>query len=311
MSTGVAAGLRPGLTALRRRDLPALRGDVLAGVTVAAYLVPQVLAYAEVAGLAAVAGLWAAVAALGAYAVLGSSRQLSVGPESTTALMTAIAIAPLAAGDGAATRRWPRALALMVGAICLLGRIARLGFLADLLSRPVLVGYLTGIALIMISGQLGKVTGVPVDGDTFLAELRSFAAGLGQVHLPTLLLAAAVLAFLLVGSRLFPRVPVPLLAVLLAAAATAAAVGSTRSACGSSAPCRRASRCPQLPSVAAHRPGATCCCPRSAWRSWPTPTTCSPAAPSPPEQRTRSTPTRRCSRSARPTSRPGCCRASR
>ena len=221
MSTGVAAGLRPGLAALRRRDLPAVRGDVLAGVTVAAYLVPQVLAYAEVAGLAAVTGLWTAVAALGAYAVLGSSRQLSVGPESTTAIMTAVAIAPLAAGDGGRYAALAGALALLVGAICLLGRLARLGFLADLLSRPVLVGYLTGIALIMISGQLEKITGVPVDGDTFVAELLSFAAGVGGVHLPTLLLAAAVLAFLLVGSRLFPRVPIPLLAVLLAAGATA------------------------------------------------------------------------------------------
>ena len=221
MSTGVAAGLRPGLAALRRRDLPAVRGDVLAGVTVAAYLVPQVLAYAEVAGLAAVTGLWTAVAALGAYAVFGSSRQLSVGPESTTAIMTAVALAPLAAGDGGRYAALAAALALLVGAICLLGRLARLGFLADLLSRPVLVGYLTGIALIMISGQLEKITGVPVDGDTFAAELLSFAAGIGRVHLPTLLLAAAVLAFLLVGARLFPRAPIPLLAVLLAAGATA------------------------------------------------------------------------------------------
>ena len=221
MSTGVAAGLRPGLSALRQRDLPAVRGDVLAGVTVAAYLVPQVLAYAEVAGLAAVTGLWTAVAALGAYVVFGSSRQLSVGPESTTAIMTAVAIAPLAAGDGGRYAALAGALALLVGAICLLGRLARLGFLADLLSRPVLVGYLTGIALIMISGQLEKITGVPVDGDTFAAELLSFAAGIDRVHLPTLLLAAAVLAFLLAGAALFPRAPIPLLAVLLAAGATA------------------------------------------------------------------------------------------
>ena len=221
MSTGVAAGLRPGLAALRRRDLPAVRGDVLAGVTVAAYLVPQVLAYAEVAGLAAVTGLWTAVAALGAYVVFGSSRQLSVGPESTTAIMTAVALAPLAAGDGGRYAALAGALALLVGALCLLGRLARLGFLADLLSRPVLVGYLTGIALIMISGQLEKITGVPVDGDTFVAELLSFAANIGQVHLPTLLLSAAVLAFLLVGAKLFPRAPIPLLAVLLAAGATA------------------------------------------------------------------------------------------
>jgi sulfate permease, SulP family len=221
MSTGLAAGLRPGLAALRRRDLPAVRGDVLAGITVAAYLVPQVLAYAEVAGLAAVTGLWTAVAALGAYVVFGSSRQLSVGPESTTAIMTAVALAPLASGDGGRYAALAGALALLVGAICLLGRLARLGFLADLLSRPVLVGYLTGIALIMISGQLEKITGVPVDGDTFAAELLSFAASIGRVHLPTVLLAVAVLAFLLIGAKLFPRAPIPLLAVLLAAGATA------------------------------------------------------------------------------------------
>jgi high affinity sulfate transporter 1 len=194
---------------------------VLAGVTVAAYLVPQVLAYAEVAGLAAVTGLWTAVAALGAYVVFGSSRQLSVGPESTTAIMTAVALAPLASGDGGRYAALAGALALLVGAICLLGRLARLGFLADLLSRPVLVGYLTGIALIMISGQLEKITGVPVDGDTFAAELLSFAASIGRVHLPTVLLAVAVLAFLLIGAKLFPRAPIPLLAVLLAAGATA------------------------------------------------------------------------------------------
>jgi SulP family sulfate permease len=217
----LGSGLRPGLTALRHRDGPALRADALAGVTVAAYLVPQVLAYAQVAGLAPVTGLWAAAAALGAYAVLGSSRQLSVGPESTTALMTAIAIAPLATGDPSRYAALAAALALLVGAICLLGRAARLGFLADLLSRPVLVGYLTGIALIMISGQLENVTGVPTSGDTFVAEIASFVGGVREAHLPTLLLSAAVLAFLVAVSVLFPRLPGPLLAVLLAAAATA------------------------------------------------------------------------------------------
>src|SRR5690349_18994057 len=120
------SGLAPGLTALRRRDHPAVRADALAGLTVAAYLVPQVLAYAEVAGLSPVTGLWAAAAALAGYAVVGSSRQLSVGPESTTALMTAIAIAPLAAGDPSHYAALAAALALLVGGICLLGRVARL-----------------------------------------------------------------------------------------------------------------------------------------------------------------------------------------
>jgi high affinity sulfate transporter 1 len=219
--SGIGTGLRPGLAALRRRDFPPVRADALAGITVAAYLVPQVLAYAQVAGLAPVAGLWAAAAALTAYAVLGSSRQLSVGPESTTALMTAIALAPLATGDPHRYAALAAALALLVGAICLLGRAARLGFLADLLSRPVLVGYMAGIALIMISGQLENVTGIPTEGDTFVAELASFVRGVGEAHLPTLLLSGAVLAFLVAVAALFPRLPGPLVAVLLAAVATA------------------------------------------------------------------------------------------
>ncbi|HLU60142.1 MAG TPA: sulfate permease [Pseudonocardia sp.] len=219
--SGLGTGLRPGLAAVRRGEHRAVRADVVAGVTVAAYLVPQVLAYAELAGLAPVAGLWAAVAALAVYAVLGSSHQLSVGPEATTALMTAITIAPLAAGDPQRYAAFAAALALLVGGICLVGRVARLGALADLLSRPVLVGYLAGIALIMISGQLQNVTGVPTHGTTFLAQLVSFAGGVHAVHPPTLVLAAAVLAFLLAVGSLLPRLPVPLLAVLLAAAATA------------------------------------------------------------------------------------------
>jgi sulfate permease, SulP family len=217
----LGSGLAPGLAALRRGDHAALRADALAGLTVAAYLVPQVLAYAEVAGLTPVTGLWAAAAALAAYAVVGSSRQLSIGPESTTALMTAIAIAPLAAGDPGRYAALAAALALLVGGICLLGRTARLGFLADLLSRPVLVGYLSGIALIMIASQLSNVTGVPTTGDTFVTELASFVTGAGQVHLPTLLLSIVVLGFLIAIGTLFPRLPGPLVVVVLAAAFTA------------------------------------------------------------------------------------------
>ncbi|GAA2558743.1 SulP family inorganic anion transporter [Pseudonocardia hydrocarbonoxydans] len=221
LGTDLGAGLRPGLAALRDGDHSLVRADAIAGVTVAAYLVPQVLAYAQVAGLTPVTGLWAAAAALTGYTLIGSSRQLSVGPESTTALMTAIAIAPLAAGDPNRYAAHAAALALLVGGICLLGRTARLGFLADLLSRPVLIGYLAGIALIMISGQLENVTGVPTGGDTFVAELASFAGSVSEAHVPTLLLSAAVLAFLVAVGALLPRVPGPLLAVLLAAAATA------------------------------------------------------------------------------------------
>jgi high affinity sulfate transporter 1 len=209
----------PGLSQLRSYQRGWLGADLLAGVTVAAYLIPQVMAYADVAGLPPVVGLWAIIGPLLVYAILGSSRQLSVGPESTTALMTASVVAPLAVGDPARYAVLAAALGLVVGGLCVLGWLARLGFLADLLSRPVLVGYLAGIAVVMVVSQLTKITGVPVDGETLPAQVRSFVANLDQLHVPTLALSASVLAFLLVATRLSPKAPVPLIGMLLAAVA--------------------------------------------------------------------------------------------
>ena len=222
--TDAASGawhLVPGLHRLRHYERGWLRPDVLAGIAVAAYLLPQVMAYAEVAGLPPVVGFWAIGAALLAYAVFGSSRQLSVGPESTTALMTAVVIAPLAAGDPSRYAALAAALALVVGGLCLMARVARLGFLADLLSKPVLVGYMAGIAVLMIVSQLEKVTGVPVTGDSVLAELASFAGGLDQLHPATTLLSVGVLVLLLVVQRRFPRAPAPLIGMVVASAAVA------------------------------------------------------------------------------------------
>ncbi len=185
-------------------------------MTVAAYLVPQVMAYAGIAGVSPVAGLWAAIFALLAYAVLGTSRELSVGPESTTALLTAVAIGPLAGGDPARYAELAAALAVLVGLVCLIGWIARLGFLADVLSRPVLVGYMAGVAVLMVVSQLGTLTGVPVEGDSFRSDLSSFLDHASQMELATPLLSAGVLIFLLAASRVAPRAPVPLLGVVLA-----------------------------------------------------------------------------------------------
>ncbi|MET7380634.1 sulfate permease [Streptomyces sp. NPDC005526] len=212
----------PGLRTLLGYRRSWLRGDLLAGVTVAAYLVPQVMAYAGVAGLPPVAGLWAILPALGLYALLGSSRLLSVGPESTTALMTATVVAPLAAGDPARYAALAAALAATVGLLCVVARLVRLGFLADLLSRPVLIGYLAGVALIMALDQLPRLTGVPVTGAGFFTRLWSFLRHLGQAHGPTVLLAAAALAFLFAAARYVRAVPGPLLAVILGTAAVAA-----------------------------------------------------------------------------------------
>jgi SulP family sulfate permease len=130
----------PGVAQFRGYERGWLRGDVIAaGLTVTAYLVPQVMAYSTLAGLPAVTGLWAAIVALTVYVLIGSSRQLSMGPESTTALMTAAVLAPLAVGDSVRYGMLAAILAVLVGAVCFVGAVARLGFLANMLSRPVLV----------------------------------------------------------------------------------------------------------------------------------------------------------------------------
>jgi high affinity sulfate transporter 1 len=168
-----------------------------------------------------VAGLWTALPALALYALVGSSRQLSVGPESTCALMTAAAIAPLAGGDPGRYAVLAAALAVLVGLLAVLGWLLRLGFVSELLSVPILVGYLAGVGVIMIVGQLGKVTGVHVTSHGPGHQLRSFFSQLDQVHTWTLLLALLTLAFLYLVAWRWPRLPGPLLAVLLATLLTA------------------------------------------------------------------------------------------
>ncbi|MGZ8704627.1 MAG: SulP family inorganic anion transporter [Aeromicrobium sp.] len=218
---GLSARLFPGIDTLRHYQRSWLRGDLLAGIAVAAYLIPQVMAYATVAGLPAVAGLWAVLAPLALYAVFGSSLRLSVGPESTTALMTAVAVGAATGMDPARYAALAAALAIVVGCFCLVGFFVKLGFVADLLSRPVLVGYMAGIAVLMIVSQLGKITGIPIHGDTPLEETRHALIHLSEANLATVLLAAGVLVFLLVSRHYFPRSPAPLMGMLLGAAAVA------------------------------------------------------------------------------------------
>ncbi len=210
----------PGIHVLRHYRRAWLRGDVVAGCTVAAYLVPQVMAYAEVAGLPPVTGLWAAMGPLLVYAVLGSSRQLSVGPESTTALLTATALAALTA-SGVLPGEAAAALAIAVGGVCLVGWLARLGFLANLLSRPILTGYMAGIAVLMIISQLDNFTGIPIPPDGTFSEIAYFLRHLDQVHLPTLVVAILVLALLIALRRWIPAAPGPLVAVVGSTAAVA------------------------------------------------------------------------------------------
>ncbi|MFI6287599.1 SulP family inorganic anion transporter [Streptomyces sp. NPDC051018] len=219
---GVVAAVAPGAALLLRYRRVWLRGDLLASLAVTAYLVPQVMAYASVAGLPPVTGLWATLPALLLYALLGTSRLLSVGPESTTALMTAAVIGPLAAGNGDRYTALAAGLAIAVGLLCLAAWAARLGFVADLLSRPVLVGYLGGIALIMVVDQLSKVTGVPTGDGGFFPRLVTFVRELPALQPATTALSAATLVLLFAVARFLPALPGPLLAVVAGALVVAA-----------------------------------------------------------------------------------------
>jgi SulP family sulfate permease len=197
------------------------RADVLAGLTVTAYLVPQCLAYATLAGVPAVAGLWAAVVGMIAYALLGTSRQLSVGPESTTAIMVAAAVAPLAGADPARYATLAALLALMVGGLCIAAFVLRLGFVADLLSQPILVGYMAGVALIMIGSQLGTISGVNLGALSPLGRAEELVRRLPEIQPLPFAVGGIVIGVLLGLRRVAPGAPGALIAVAGAGAVVA------------------------------------------------------------------------------------------
>lgn len=208
--------LLPGIGRLRHYPSVWFRSDLLAGITVAAYMIPQCMAYGELAGVNPVQGLWAMLPAILLYALTGSSPQLSVGPESPTAMMTAAVVAPLVLAHGTSHATLAAVLGILVGVVCLVGYVARLGFLANLLSKPILIGYMTGVAAIMIMGQLSKVSGVPIESHTIAGQVAEFLGNLDQIHWPTFALAGFVLVLLFGVQARFPRAPGPLLAVLVA-----------------------------------------------------------------------------------------------
>lgn len=214
--------LTPGLNYLTRSyHRRWLRRDGIAGVAVAAYLVPQVMAYSALIGVPPVASLWTALAAIVAYAVLGSSRILSSGPESTVALMTGVAIAPLAAHNPDRAIALSAALALIVAGWCMLARLLRAGIIAELLSTPLLAGYLAGSAVLMVVSQLGKVTGTSFEGGSIVEEARGFLGVAADTDWLALTIAASTLAVILLLAWLSPSLPGPLIAVTLATVASA------------------------------------------------------------------------------------------
>jgi high affinity sulfate transporter 1 len=198
--------------------------DVLAGIVLSTLLVPQGMAYAELAGLPPITGLYTSILCLLGYAVFGPSRILVLGPDSSLGPMIAATILPLAGADGDPKRAIALAsmLAIMVGAILTIGAVAKLGFIADLISKPTMIGYMNGLALTILVGQLPKLFGFKVDADGFLGEVAGFVKGLA--HGEAVAAAAAVgiagIALILVLQRWLPKIPAVLVTVVLAIAAT-------------------------------------------------------------------------------------------
>ena len=198
-----------------------LRPDIIAGLTVWAVLVPEALAYATIAGVPPVVGLYAAVPALILYAAAGSSRHLIVGPMSATAALSAAMIAPLAGGDDSRFLSLSVALAIVTGLVGLLAGFIRLGFIASFISEPVLKGFIVGLALTIIIGQVPKVLGVEKGEGNFFVQAWSVVRELGNVDGLTVFVGLFSLAAVLAVKRWMPLVPGSLLVVLVGIAAVA------------------------------------------------------------------------------------------
>jgi len=200
----------PGLETIIHYRKENFRFDVVAGLSVAAVALPVGIAYAEIAGVPSVIGIYSAIFPLFAYALFGSSRQLMTGPDAATCIMAASSVAAVSAGDPQRYAMLMVALTLMTGLFYIGAGIAKLGFLADYLSQPILVGYLHGVALIILIGQLPKLLGFLPQGDGFIRQVVSFAENLSLTNEFALILGGSLLVILILIKRFLPGIPGPL-----------------------------------------------------------------------------------------------------
>ncbi|HJZ81978.1 MAG TPA: SulP family inorganic anion transporter, partial [Pyrinomonadaceae bacterium] len=205
----------PAIGTVRTYQREWFRGDLMAGVSVAAVALPIGIAYAQLAGFAPVVGIYSCILPAVAYAVFGSSKQLVVNPDAAACTIVASTVAPLAVGQPERYAELAIILTLMTGVLCVIGGLLGLGVIANFLSRPILTGYLNGIALSIIVGQLGKLLGFKVPSGGFFYTLFAVAKRLGETHLPTLLLGLSLFAILRLLKYLAPQVPAPLIAAVL------------------------------------------------------------------------------------------------
>jgi sulfate permease, SulP family len=213
----------PGVADLRHYRSAWLPPDVLAGLAVWAVLVPQGLAYGELAGLSPVTGLYTAIGALLLYAVVGSSRYMHVGPESSIAIITAAYVGGLVTGDPQRAAALASLLALVTAAFLVLGALLRLGVVARLLSTPVLAGYLTGSAVVIAASQLGKLLAVPTPATEWWRKLAEVVTHLGQTNLLALAVGLGTVLCVVALLHWAPRVPAILVAITAATALVAVA----------------------------------------------------------------------------------------
>lgn len=192
-----------------------LRTDVVAGVTVAALALPAAMAYAGLAGVPISAGLYTLLLPVVAYAVFGSAPRVVVGPEGTISLLVATTIAPLAATGSTKYAALTTMLALFVGAVFLAARLVRLGWIADYFSQAVLVGYITGVAIVLILGQLGKLVGVTSHESGAIRKTVDIVSHLGDASVTTIVVATLALALLVVAAKINARIPGALVLVVL------------------------------------------------------------------------------------------------
>jgi high affinity sulfate transporter 1 len=213
------SAVAPGLANLSSYRGPWLRKDIVAGLVLTALLVPQGMAYAELAGLPPITGLYTSILCLVGYAIFGPSKILVLGPDSALGPMIAATILPIAGARGDPERAiaLASALALLVGTITALAGIAHLGFVADLISKPTILGYMNGLAVTILVSQLPKLFGFSIEGDSFLDDLTGFVEGLADGETVAAALAIGLFGLLLIVGlhRRFPKVPGVLLAVVL------------------------------------------------------------------------------------------------
>ena len=205
----------PGIRAARTYRRPWLRSDLVAGVVLAAILVPQGMAYAELAGVPAVTGLYTTIGCLVGYAIFGPSRVLVLGPDSSVSPLIFAAIVPLATTDDPGTAiALAGMLALIVGLIEIGLGIGKLGFVADLLSSEVQIGYMNGLAVTIVVGQLPKLFGFSTDADGFFDEISEFVGNLDQTEVAAVAVGIGVLVVLLGLPRVTTKVPAVLVAMV-------------------------------------------------------------------------------------------------